>query len=258
MLHLIAWPCVIESYDQLHRIASHMQIITKKLWIDYYFKSSFDKANRSSLNSYRWPGFKKWLNMLQKLKQELWVKICTDIHSIEQVKKTSQVADILQLPAFLCRQTDLIIALAETGKQINIKKWQFMSPWDMKNVVNKFTESWWKKGNLILTERGTSFGYNNLVVDMRGLVEMQKFHKNICFDATHSTQLPWGMWTCSGGDRSMAFPLAKAAATTWIDWFFFETHFDPENAKCDGPNMIFLDNMEWILKTLLEIWEIVA
>lgn len=248
---LIAGPCVIESEENVMYVAEKMKEITDKLEIDYYFKSSFDKANRTSIHSYRGPGLKKGLEILQKVKDKYGLKIATDIHEPYQAEEAAKVADIIQIPAFLCRQTDLLVAAAKTGKIINVKKAQFLAPWDMKNVVGKLEDSGNK--NILLCERGTTFGYNNLVVDMTGIVEMKKFGYPVVFDATHSVQKPGGKGNATGGNREYVEYLAKAAMAVGADALFMEVHPDPDNALSDGPNMVKLDEMETLLKKLIKI-----
>ena len=252
-LKIIAWPCVIESEEQVFKIAKKLKEISENLDIKIIFKASFDKANRSSLSTFRGPWIEKWLEILSKVKEKFWFEIISDIHETCQIKKVEKVLDFIQIPAFLCRQTDLIVWCAKTWKKISIKKWQFLSGNDTKNIVNKFVEAWWKKENLILTERWNSFWYNNLVVDFRNIEIMKSFWVDVCFDATHSVQAPWGLWWKSWWDRKMVFPLAKAAVAIWVNYLFFETHYDPENALSDWPNMLFLDDFENILKKLIAI-----
>ncbi len=250
-LTLIAGPCVIESEENVMLIAKKMKEITDKLEINYYFKSSFDKANRTSISSYRGPGIEKGLEILKKVKDELGLRIATDIHEPWQAEKVAKVADIIQIPAFLCRQTDLLVSAAKTGKLINVKKAQFLAPWDMKNVVGKLEES--GSRNIMLCERGTCFGYNNLVVDMTGLIEMKKMGYPIIFDATHSVQKPGGKGNATGGNREYVEYLAKAAMAVGIDGLFMEVHPDPDNALSDGPNMVKLNDMEDLLIKLIKI-----
>lgn len=252
---LIAGPCVIESEENVMQIAETVKEITERLDLDYYFKASFDKANRTSISSYRGPGIKKGLEILQKVKDTYGLKICTDIHEPWQAEKAAQVADIIQIPAFLCRQTDLLVAAAKTGKTINIKKAQFLAPWDMKNVVTKVEES--GNHNIMLCERGTSFGYNTLVVDMTGIVEMKKFGYPVVMDATHSVQKPGGKGNATGGNRAYVEPLAKAAIAAGADALFFEVHPDPDHALSDGPNMVKLDEFEELLKRVIKVWDAV-
>ncbi len=254
-IFLIAGPCVIESEDLVMEVAKKMKEITDKLGIKYVFKSSFDKANRSSINSFRGPGLEKGLEILSRVKEKYNVPIATDIHEPFQCKEASKVIDILRIPAFLCRQTDLLIAAGETGKAVNIKKGQFLAPWDMKNVVKKFEEI--GNPNIMLCERGSTFGYNNLVVDMRSLLEMRQFGYPIVFDATHSVQIPGGQGETTGGNREYVFPLMKAATAIGVDGIFAEVHPDPNNAKSDGPNMLKLDNVEEVLSKILVLDKII-
>lgn len=255
MFQLIAGPCVIESEEMVLSIARQMKEITDELAIPYTFKASFDKANRTSINSFRGPGLEKGLEILQKVKDIYDLPICTDIHEPWQAEKAAQVADILQIPAFLCRQTDLLVAAAKTGKCINIKKAQFLAPWDMKNCVEKVRQS--GNDNVMLCERGTSFGYNTLVVDMTGLRVMKEFGVPVIFDATHSVQKPGGNGTSTGGNRQYVEYLAKAAVAVGADGLFMETHPDPDNARSDGPNMVPLDEMKGLLKVLKRVYEAV-
>lgn len=219
-LLVIAGPCVIESEQNVMLIAEKMKTISERLNIDYYFKASFDKANRTSISSYRGPGIDKGLKILDKVKKQYNLKIVTDIHEPWQAERVAEVADIIQIPAFLCRQTDLLVAAAKTGKIINIKKAQFLAPWDMKNVIKKVEES--GNNNILLCERGTTFGYNTLVVDMTGIVEMKKFGYPVVFDATHSVQKPGGKGTSTGGNREYVEPLAKAAVAAGADALFLK------------------------------------
>ena len=252
---LIAGPCVIESEENVMLIAEKVKGIAERLDLDYYFKASFDKANRTSITSYRGPGIDEGLRILQKVKDTYGLKICTDIHEPWQAEKAAKVCDILQIPAFLCRQTDLLVAAAKTGKLINVKKAQFLAPWDMKNVVNKLEEA--GNHNIMLCERGTSFGYNTLVVDMTGIAEMKKFGYPVVMDATHSVQKPGGKGTATGGNRENVEPLAKAAIAAGADALFFEVHPDPDNAKSDGPNMVRLDEFEEMLKRIIKVYDAV-
>ena len=252
---LITGPCVIESEENVMLIAEKVKGIAERLDLDYYFKASFDKANRTSISSYRGPGIDEGLRILQKVKDTYGLKICTDIHEPWQAEKAAKVCDILQIPAFLCRQTDLLVAAARTGKLINVKKAQFLAPWDMKNVVNKLEEA--GNHNIMLCERGTSFGYNTLVVDMTGIVEMKKFGYPVVMDATHSVQKPGGKGTATGGNRENVEPLAKAAIAAGADALFFEVHPDPDNAKSDGPNMVRLDEFEEMLKRIIKVYDAV-
>lgn len=252
---LIAGPCVIENEENVLFIARKMKEITDRLNIDYYFKASFDKANRTSINSYRGPGIDEGLKILKKVKDEVGVKIATDIHEPWQASKVAEVADIIQIPAFLCRQTDLLVAAAKTGKLLNVKKAQFLAPWDMGNVVKKLEDSGNK--NIMLCERGSCFGYNNLVVDMTGILEMKKFGYPVVFDATHSVQKPGGKGNATGGNREYAKYLAKAAAAIGVNAFFMEVHPEPDKALSDGPNSIKLDDVEDLLETIIKICDVV-
>ena len=252
---LIAGPCVIESEENVMLIAEKVKDIAERLDLDYYFKASFDKANRTSISSYRGPGIEEGLRILKKVKETYGLKICTDIHEPWQAERAAEVADIIQIPAFLCRQTDLLVAAAKTGKIINVKKAQFLAPWDMANVVKKLEES--GNSNIMLCERGTSFGYNTLVVDMTGIVEMKKFGYPIVMDATHSVQKPGGKGNATGGNRENVEPLAKAAIAVGADALFFEVHPDPDNALSDGPNMVRLDEFEDILKRIIKVYDAV-
>ena len=254
-LMLIAGPCVIESRENVFEIAEKIKEIAEKLGIDYYFKASFDKANRTSISSYRGPGIEEGLEILKEVKDKYGLRIATDIHEPWQAEKAAEVADIIQIPAFLCRQTDLLVAAAKTGKLINVKKAQFLAPWDMKNVVTKLEES--GNSNLMLCERGTSFGYNTLVVDMTGIVEMKKFGYPVVFDATHSVQKPGGNGGSTGGNREYVEYLAKAAVAAGADALFMEVHPDPDHALSDGPNMVKLNELETMLERILAVYEVV-
>lgn len=251
-MFLIAGPCVIESEEMAFEIAAHMKNITERLNIQYAYKASFDKANRTSINSFRGPGIDKGIAILTEIKKKLNVPICTDIHEPWQAKLAAECADIIQIPAFLCRQTDLLVAAAQTGKIINIKKAQFMAPWDMGNCIAKIRESGNEK--IMLCERGTSFGYNTLVVDMTGIREMKKYDVPVIFDATHSVQKPGGKGDCTGGNREYVEYLAKAAISVGADGLFMETHMNPELALSDGPNMVPLDSMEAMLEKILKVF----
>lgn len=252
MFTLIAGPCVIENEEIVLQIAKEVKKITDELGIDYYFKASFDKANRTSIDSFRGPGLVEGLRILKKVKDIYGLKIATDIHEPYQAEPVSKVADIIQIPAFLCRQTDLLVAAAKTGKLINVKKAQFLAPWDMKNVVNKLEDSGNK--NIMLCERGTTFGYNTLVVDMTGILEMKKFGYPVIFDATHSVQKPGGNGNTTGGNRKYVEYLAKAAIAVGADGLFMEVHPDPDNAKSDGPNMVRLDEFKKLLEKLIKVY----
>lgn len=255
MFKLIAGPCVIENKEMVLQVAKEIKKITDELSIEYYFKASFDKANRTSIYSYRGPGLKEGLKILQKVKDLYGLKVVTDIHEPYQAEPVSKVADVIQIPAFLCRQTDLLVAAAKTGKLINVKKAQFLAPWDMKNVINKLEESGNK--NILLCERGTTFGYNNLVVDMTGILEMKKFGYPVIFDATHSVQKPGGKGDATGGNREYIEYLAKAALTFEADGLFMEVHPDPDNAKSDGSNMVPLSNLRNMLEKLIKVYKAV-
>lgn len=252
---LIAGPCVIESEENVMLIAETMKGIAERLDLDYYFKASFDKANRTSISSYRGPGVEEGLRILQKVKDLYGLKIATDIHEPWQAAKAAETADLLQIPAFLCRQTDLLAAAAKTGKLINVKKAQFLAPWDMANVVKKLEEM--GNRNILLCERGTSFGYNTLVVDMTGITEMKKLGYPVVMDATHSVQKPGSKGNATGGNRAYVEPLAKAAIAAGADALFFEVHPDPDNALSDGPNMVFLGEFEAMLKRILKVYHVV-
>ena len=255
MFQLIAGPCVIESEEMVLSIAAQMKDITGELGIPYTFKASFDKANRTSIHGHRGPGIERGLEILQKVKDTYGLPICTDIHEAWQAEKAAQVADILQIPAFLCRQTDLLVAAAKTGKCVNIKKAQFLAPWDMKNCLDKVRES--GNDHVMLCERGTSFGYNTLVVDMTGLRVMKEFGVPVIFDATHSVQKPGGNGTSTGGNRQYVEYLAKAAISVGADGLFMETHPDPDHALSDGPNMVPLAEMKSLLKKLVRVYDAV-
>lgn len=255
MFQLIAGPCVIESEEMVLSIARQMKEITDRLEIPYIFKASFDKANRTSINSFRGPGIDEGLRILQKVKDTYGLPVCTDIHEAWQAEPVGKVADILQIPAFLCRQTDLLVAAAKTGKCVNIKKAQFLAPWDMKNCVEKVRQS--GNNNVMLCERGTSFGYNTLVVDMTGLRVMKEFGVPVIFDATHSVQKPGGNGTSTGGNREFVEYLAKAAISVGVDGLFMETHSDPDHAFSDGPNMVPLGQMEKLLEKLQRVYDAV-
>ncbi len=248
---LVAGPCVIENYDITFKTAQDLKKITSALKIPFIFKASFDKANRSSIDSYRGPGQNSGLEILRQIKDELNLKVISDIHSPKQAAIAAQILDIIQIPAFLCRQTDLIKAAAKTGKPVNIKKGQFLAPWECKNIINKAQSSGCT--NISITERGTTFGYNNLVVDFRSIDIIKKLGVPVIFDATHSVQLPGGRGTSSAGERQFAPILAKAAIAAGADGLFIETHPDPDKALCDGPNSMPLEEMEELLSTLLRI-----
>lgn len=252
---LIAGPCVIENRDICMRIADFLRRLTVKEGVPFIFKASYDKANRTSIDSFRGPGPQEGLRILEEIKREFDIPVISDIHAPAQATEAAEVLDIIQIPALLCRQTDLIVAAAETGKPVNIKKGQFLAPWDMGNIVDKARSA----GNdrIFLTERGTAFGYNNLVVDMRSLGIMKETGCPVIFDATHSVQLPGGQGSKSGGDRRQAPPLAQAAIAAGADGLFMETHFDPDNALCDGPNSVNFEMMETLLPRIVAIKSII-
>lgn len=252
---IIAGPCVIENEEMTFYAAERLKAICSKVGLSLIFKSSYDKANRSSLSSYRGPGIDKGLRILSDVKSRFNIPVVSDVHLMEEIKPAAEVLDVLQLPAFLCRQTDLILALSNTGRPANIKKGQFLAPWEMKNIIDKFVSTGNKQ--LLLTERGTTFGYNNLVVDFRSFPIMRSFGYPVIFDVTHSLQLPGGQGTSSGGQREFAAPMARAAAAAGVDGFFMEVHPDPDNAPCDGPNMIRLDEVEKMLTQIKAIHEVV-
>ncbi len=250
-LTIFAGPCVAESEEICFQIAEYMLDLCSKYDLQYVFKASFDKANRSSGSTFRGPGLDAGLELLNKIKTTLKLPIVTDIHESCQAESIAKVADIIQVPAFLCRQTDLLEACAATGKVINIKKGQFMAPEDMKGAVEKVKSAGNEK--VLLTERGSSFGYHNLVVDMRSLVTMRELGVPVVFDATHSVQLPGGLGNASGGQREFVMPLAKAAAAVGIDALFLEVHPDPDKAKSDGPNSVDFKMVEEILAAVKQI-----
>lgn len=253
---LIAGPCVVENEKIVMETAAAIAEIAADLNIPYVFKSSYDKANRTSIASYRGLGIAEGLRILKKVKDELKIPILTDVHEIHDVPRVAEVADILQIPAFLCRQTDLLCAAAKTGRVVNVKKGQFLSPWDIANVVKKLEETGTTK--VILTERGVSFGYQNLVVDMRAFPVMRALGYPVVFDATHSVQLPGGGGTRSSGQREFIAPLARAASAAGCDGFFMEVHPSPEQALSDGPNMVPLRELKPLLEELKNIWEVVG
>ncbi len=252
---LIAGPCQMESRDHAFDMCGALKEITERLGIPFIYKSSFDKANRTSLNGVRGLGIDKTLAVFSDLKAEFGLPMLTDIHTEEQCAEAAAVVDVLQIPAFLCRQTDLLIAAAKTGAVINVKKGQFLAPWDMKNVAAKVRES--GNDNILLTERGASFGYNTLVSDMRSLPQMAETGYPVIFDATHSVQQPGGQGASSGGDRTMVPVLSRAAVAVGVAGLFMEVHQDPDNAPSDGPNMVRLDGLESILTTLKSLDEVI-
>ena len=250
---LIAGPCVIESEASSLRHAKALKALTSRLRIPFIFKSSYDKANRTSVDSYRGPGLKNGLAILKKVKASTGVPILSDVHCKSDVKEAAKVLDVIQIPAFLCRQTDLVIAAAESGKAVNVKKGQFLSPWDMRNVVKKIEAA--GNENIILTERGVSFGYNNLVSDFRSIPVMQDLGFPVVYDATHSVQMPGGLGDKSGGDRRYIPYLSAAAIACGADGIFMEVHEDPDKAPSDGANMVRLKDLESILVKLKKINE---
>lgn len=254
-LVVIAGPCVIESEEMVLEIAYKLKNIFVDMPVDFYFKASFDKANRTSMESYRGPGIEKGLRILGQVKREYGVPIVTDIHEPYQAAEAAEICDIIQIPAFLCRQTDLLVAAARTGKIVHIKKAQFLAPWDMKNVVHKLEESGSK--NIMLCERGTSFGYNRLVVDMTSIVEMKKMGYPVIFDGTHSVQMPGGNGTSTSGNREYVPYLSKAAIAVGADGLFLETHCNPDAALSDGPNMIPIETVGPLVEECLKIREII-
>ena len=253
-LFLIAGPCVIESAELLKRVAGHMVPLARKLGMPYVFKASFDKANRSSVQSYRGVPMEDGLRMLEAVRNAFGCPVLSDIHEPVQAVLAGEVLDCLQIPAFLCRQTDLLLAAAKTGKAVNVKKGQFMAPWDMQNAVDKVTApEAGGNANLMLTERGTSFGYNRLVSDMTSIPLMRRLGYPVVFDATHSVQQPGGLGTASGGSREMVPTLARAAVAAGCDGVFLEVHPDPDKALSDGPNMVPLAEVEGLLRQLLAL-----
>ena len=248
---IVAGPCVIESGELAFETAQRLKEICAAAGLPLIFKCSYDKANRTSLESFRGPGMERGLKILSDIKAKLDIPVISDVHSLYEIKPASEVLDALQIPAFLCRQTDLILAASETGKPVNIKKGQFLAPWDVKNIIEKFTST--GNHNLFISERGTTFGYNNLVVDFRGLPIMRSYGYPVIFDVTHSLQLPGGQGSSSGGQRAFAEPLARAAVAIGVDGLFMEVHPEPETALCDGPNMIKLDDLSMMLTTLKTI-----
>ncbi|MBL4805173.1 MAG: 3-deoxy-8-phosphooctulonate synthase [Alphaproteobacteria bacterium] len=251
---LIAGPCQMESRDHAFEMCGALTELTKDLGIPFIYKTSFDKANRTSLHGVRGMGLDASLPVFSDLKKEFGVPTLTDIHTAEQCAEVAEHVDVLQIPAFLCRQTDLLIAAAKSGAIINVKKGQFLAPWDMKNVAKKISDS--GNDNILLTERGASFGYNTLVSDMRSLPIMAETGYPVIFDATHSVQQPGGQGTSSGGDRKMVPVLARAAIAVGVAGVFMETHEDPDNAPSDGPNMVKLEDMRGLLETLKKIDEV--
>jgi 2-dehydro-3-deoxyphosphooctonate aldolase (KDO 8-P synthase) len=254
-LVLIAGPCVIENEEATLALAGHLRELTRELGVGLVFKGSFDKANRTSLDAFRGPGLSEGLRILARVKEQFGLPVLSDVHEIAQLEEAAQVLDIIQIPAFLCRQTDLLLAAGRTGRVINVKKGQFLAPWDMANVVAKIAST----GNqeILLTERGGTFGYNNLVVDMRSLPIMRRTGCPVVFDATHSVQLPGGAGGSSGGQREFVADLSRAAVAVGIDALFWEVHENPEKALCDGPNSLALDSLRAMLGEIMAIDAIV-
>ncbi len=250
---LLAGPCVLESEGLAHEVAAELAVICRRLGISYVFKSSFDKANRTALNSFRGPGLERGLQTLARIKEQEGVAVVSDVHETAQVAAAAEVLDIIQIPAFLCRQTDLLVAVAQSKRAISLKKGQFMSPWDMKYAVAKIKES--GNASLMLLERGVSFGYNNLVVDMRSFPILRGLGCPVIYDATHSVQLPGGASGSSGGQREFIPTLARAAVAAGLDGVFMEVHPEPDKALCDGPNSMPLNKVEALLKQMLAIHE---
>lgn len=249
---VIAGPCVMESEEIVMGIADELVPICRRLGVELYYKASFDKANRTSIDAFRGPGLETGMKWLSAVREKHSVPVVTDIHEPWQAPAAAEVCGMLQIPAFLCRQTDLLLAAGKTGRIINVKKAQFLAPWDMRNVVKKIEST--GNRNIMLCERGSSFGYNQLVVDMTGIVEMKKFGYPVVFDATHSVQKPGGKGDSTGGNRALVEPLAKAAVAAGADALFFEVHPDPDNARSDGPNMVRLDKFEQILSRILKVY----
>ncbi|MFA5073017.1 MAG: 3-deoxy-8-phosphooctulonate synthase [Nitrospirota bacterium] len=252
---LIAGPCVIESEQSTMEAAERLKKITDELDIPFIFKSSFDKANRSSVKSFRGPGIHEGLRILNLVKKKFELPILSDVHRFEEIGHAAEVLDVIQIPAFLCRQTDFVVDVAKTGRVVNIKKGQFLAPWDIKNVVEKAASS--GNPNVLVTERGVSFGYNNLVADMRSLSLIRSYGYPVMFDATHAVQLPGGAGDASSGERQFVPPLARAAAAAGIDALFMEVHECPDKALCDGPNMLSLNELPALLKQVQKIDRIV-
>jgi len=245
---LIAGPCVIESEKLARKVAASLKELTTELGIPFIFKSSYDKANRTSVRSFRGPGLDKGLKILKGIREQFGVPVLSDVHRFEEIEKASEVLDVAQIPAFLCRQTDFVLELARHARVVNIKKGQFLAPWDVENVVQKVQST--GNRNILITERGASFGYNNLVSDMRSIPILRQLGYPVVFDATHSVQLPGGAGKASGGERAMAVYLARAAVAVGVDALFMEVHPDPDRALCDGPNTLALDSLRELLTTL--------
>ncbi len=252
---LIAGPCVIENETVAMEIALYLKELTSRLRIPYIFKASYDKANRTSIRSYRGPGLVDGLKILKNIKEKAGVPVLSDVHRFEEIEPAAEVLDVMQVPAFLCRQTDFVIEMARKAKIVNVKKGQFLAPWDVANIIDKIKDA--GSENILITERGATFGYNNLVFDVRALPIMRAMGFPVIFDATHSVQLPGGAGTASGGQRDMVPFLARAAVAAGVDGIFMEVHPDPEKALCDGPNSLYLSSLEELLITLKKIDETV-
>jgi len=252
---LIAGPCVLEDLDKARNIADSLVSTCERLGINLIFKGSYDKANRTSVESFRGPGIEKGLEILARIKEEFSVPVISDVHGPHEVDAAAQVLDVIQIPAFLCRQTDLLVAAGNSGKVVNVKKGQFQAPWDMQHVVGKIKST--GNSDIVLTERGASFGYNNLVVDMRSLPIMRDLGCPVVFDATHAVQLPGGGGGCSGGQREYVAALSRAAIAVGIDGLFWEVYDDPDKARCDGANSLRLHDLETMLRPLLKIDSVV-
>jgi len=250
-LAFIAGPCVIESEESALKAARRIKEISDSRNIPVIFKSSFDKANRTSVNSFRGPGIKDGLAILDKIKKETGLAVLSDVHSVDEIEKAAAVLDVIQIPAFLCRQTEIVLAAARTGKTVNIKKGQFLAPIDVKNIIDKVLSV--GNSNIMITERGTTFGYNNLVVDMRGIPIMQDFGFPVVYDATHSVQLPGGLGSSSGGQREFIETLARSAVAAGCDAVFMEVHENPDEAPCDGPNMLPIEEFSLLAERLTEL-----
>lgn len=248
---LIAGPCVLENEAVAMNTARYLQKLTQKLKIPFIFKASYDKANRTSIKSYRGPGAKKGLAMLKRIKEKLGIPLLSDVHRFEEIDAAAQILDVVQVPAFLCRQTDFITEIAKKARVINIKKGQFLAPWDVANIIEKAKAA--GNENIMITERGASFGYNNLVFDVRSLPIIRNMGFPVIFDATHAVQLPGGEGTASGGQRDMVKYLARAAVAAGVDGVFLEVHRDPQKALCDGANSLYLDELEELLTMLKQI-----
>jgi 2-dehydro-3-deoxyphosphooctonate aldolase (KDO 8-P synthase) len=255
-LVLIAGPCVIETLESTMAVATFLKDLTEELQIPFIFKTSYDKANRTSLSSYRGPGLSKGLDVIATIKDKLGIRVLSDVHRFSEIAPAAQVLDVLQIPAFLCRQTDFVTAVSEAGKPVNIKKGQFLAPWDVQHVIEKVLST--DNRQIMVTERGASFGYNNLVVDFRGVASMRALGWPVIFDATHSVQLPGGAGKASGGQREFVPVLARAAVAAGVDGIFMEAYEDPERGLCDGPNSLALETMKALLKQLKAIQNAVS